>query len=214
MSSGHASLVPQTSPTSQSAPTKAAQPAPSVTAAPPDLHKMLAASQAPEDESESLQPLAVGTPKIKGNKQRLSHSAPQLDPTVDDILAPQEPAFDKANTNVLHGSIVRVVTDLYDKVLGTELQTLKTDLGKTKAPPPTPFAERLLGFVVEEIATWALGSIGESFQKKSLEVNPLRQRSQRHSRPNELPARSPRNSANNKPRTRPMLSALWRRRKL
>jgi hypothetical protein len=181
MGSGHAAPIPHSKTGAQGTSTVAPQQDPSGTAAEPDLEKMLAtvrsshaappartpaATAEEEEETEDVQAVAMPTPKIKGRKHSAARSAPEHAPTLDDILAPQEPAFDKASTDMLRGSIVRVVTDLYDKVLAAELQLLKADLQKTKPPPPTPYAEKLLGFVVQEIATWALGSIGRIVAKE------------------------------------------------
>lgn len=80
--------------------------------------------------------------------------------TVDDVFDPQRPALDGASQNTVLAIIEQNVNDLYQEVLLGQLAALKADLSKTAPVPPTPFALKLLGWVVETVASHAIGYIG------------------------------------------------------
>lgn len=203
MGSGQAELIPQSTTSQASAGFVAPEHDQSGGAPPGDLQTMVATTMArspqtspskrsaqtpaSQTEDEEIEAVQLPSPKMKGRKQGSARAPRQHAPTVDDILAPEEPAFEKATTQVLKGSIVRVVTDLYDKVLAGELQTLKVDLAKTKPPPPTPLADKLLGILVDEIATWALGSIGKIVAKEVFGKDAAAAEVAKASRPRRIP---------------------------
>ncbi len=124
-----------------------------------------ASTQTKDDVDDALRPVALPAPKPivkkKGKPVRTDRA-----PTVDDILDPQRPSLDGASHELVLQSVERLVTDIYDKVLYDSLNWLQGSLAKTAPPPATPFALTLLGWVVEQIASWTIGSIGKIAAKE------------------------------------------------
>ena len=81
-------------------------------------------------------------------------------PTVDDVLDPSRPALDGASQDTVLAIIQQNVNDLYQEVFLGQLTTLKGDLAKTAPVPETPFAMKLLGWVVETVASGAISYVG------------------------------------------------------
>ncbi|MEO6772877.1 MAG: hypothetical protein ABI467_07625 [Kofleriaceae bacterium] len=102
---------------------------------------------------------AVTAPVPEGKEGKGKPVAIDHAPTVDDVFDPERPALDGASQNTVLAIIQQNVNDLYQEVLLGQLATLKTDLAKTAPVPPTPFAMKLLAWVVETVASHAIGYI-------------------------------------------------------
>lgn len=106
----------------------------------------------------AAQPVKAPLPKAKAGKGA-PVSADQA-PTVEDVFDPQRPALDGASQDTVLAIIQQNVNDLYQEVLLGQLDDLKKDLAKTAPVPETPFAMKLLAWVVETVASSAVGYIG------------------------------------------------------
>lgn len=116
--------------------------------------------QAGEDEQldEAAKPVKAVLPKAKEGKGK--PVATDKAPTVEDVFDSERPALEGASQSTVLAIIQQNVNDLYTEVLFGQLAALKADLSKTAPVPPTPFAMKLLGWVVETIASHAIGYIG------------------------------------------------------
>lgn len=108
----------------------------------------------------AVQPVAVPVPKPASDR----HAAPvdtQHAPSVDGLLDPQRPSLEGVNQEIVVQAIEGIVKDIYDSVFLHELALLEVDLAKTAPPRSSPFALVLLGWVVEMVANWTIGSLGK-----------------------------------------------------
>lgn len=107
---------------------------------------------------EAAQSVKSPLPKAKAGKGK--QIAPDQAPTIADVFDPERPALEGASQSTVVAIIQQNVNDLYEYVLFGQLDALKGELSKTAPVPPTPFAMKLLGWVVEQIASYAIGYIG------------------------------------------------------
>lgn len=118
-----------------------------------------------DELEDALKPVSMPAPKPT-SKRKATPVKTDRAPTVEEILDPKRPSLDGVSHEIVVDSIEGIVNDLYDNVFAQRLDGLKTSLAKTAPPAPTPFALTLLGWVVEQVATWTVGSIGKLAAKE------------------------------------------------
>ena len=124
-----------------------------------------------EDVENAMEPAAVPAPKPK-SKRKGKPVDPAHTPTPEEVLDPERPSLEGASHHDVVDSINDIVNDIYTTVLYETLEELKATLAKVPPPEEPSFALALMGWVVETITSWTIGSIGK------LASTSIKQRSQ------------------------------------
>lgn len=133
-----------------------------------------ALARSPEERMDAAaQPVASPLPKPKAGKGT-AVSADRA-PTVDEVFDPKRPALDGASQSTVLSIIQQRVNALYEHVFVGQLSELKAELGKTAPVPETPFALKLLGWVVETVASGAIGYVGKFLGKELFGEEPAQE---------------------------------------
>jgi hypothetical protein len=129
-----------------------------------------------ESMDAAAQPVAAKAPEAKARGKAVPVATDHA-PTVDDVFAPQRPALDGASNDVVMKRIEGLVTIMYEKILDPELERVRARLGKARPVPETPFALKLLGWVVEQVTAGTLGYVGRFLGKELFAQAPAEQTS-------------------------------------
>src|SRR5687768_5976797 len=166
----------------KSAPKRTAQPPASTSGGSGDIDKLFGnvfgtsqeADSKPttsEDVENAMEPAAVPVPKPKSKRKGKPVDAAHT-PTPEEVLDPERPSLEGASHHDVVDSINDIVNDIYTSVLYEALDELKGTLAKAPPPEEPSFALALMGWVVETITSWTIGSIGK------LASTSIKQRSQ------------------------------------